>query len=158
MDVSVDDHRHHGLAGEIHARGAGRHANVGGRAGLGDLRAVHDQRRVLDHASVADDQPRAFERCDGLRGRRDRESGKETKGNDCRDCDHIHSVHGNLLHEVCALTTTCAALGGDKRWSAYLVKRLQCSNRKRSQCPPVASICQGCLDRQTLERRNSLVL
>ena len=68
-----------------------------GRADLGDLRAVHDQCRVLDHASVAHDQPRAFERGDGLRGRRNRASGKETKGNDCRDCDHIHSVHGNLL-------------------------------------------------------------
>ncbi len=99
MDVSVDDHRHHGLAGEIHAGGAGGHSDLGGCAGLGDLRALHDQCRVLDHASVPYDQPRAFERCDRLRGRRDGESGKETKGNDCRDCDHIHSVHGNLLHQ-----------------------------------------------------------
>jgi hypothetical protein len=65
MDVSVDDHRHHGLAREVHPRRAGGHANVGGRAGLGDLRAIHDQRRVVDHASVAHDQPRAFVRCHG---------------------------------------------------------------------------------------------
>ena len=42
------------------------------RAGLDDPGALHDQRRVLDHAPVADDQPRAFERGDGLRGRRER--------------------------------------------------------------------------------------
>ncbi len=104
MDVRVDQHRHHGLAGEIHARGARRHAHVGRLADLGDSCALHDQCRVLDHASVADDQPRAFERGDGLRGRRYRASGKETKGNDCCNCDHIHSVHGSLHHAVCALT------------------------------------------------------
>ncbi len=32
-------------------------------------------------------------------GRRNRASGKETKGNDCRDCDHIKSAHGNLLYK-----------------------------------------------------------
>src|SRR5262245_14537168 len=37
-----------------------------------------------------------------------------------------------------------AAFGGDKRGSAYLVRRLQILEPKRSQCPPVASICQGC--------------
>src|SRR5262245_60598832 len=57
MGVRVNDHRHHGLAGEIHALGAGRYANIGGCAVLGDLRTVHDQCRVLDDASVAYDQP-----------------------------------------------------------------------------------------------------
>jgi hypothetical protein len=36
--------------------------------------------------------------CDGLRERRDCASDKENKVNDCRGCDHIHSVHGNLFH------------------------------------------------------------
>src|SRR4029434_8859831 len=149
MGVRVDDHRHHGLTGEIHTPGAVGHANVGLTADLRDSCALHDQCRVLDHPSVAYDQPRAFERGDGLRGRRTSESGKETKGNDCCDCDHmIHSVHGNLLRTKYALlTTTCAAFGGDKRGSAYLVRRLQFLNRKCAQCPPVASICQGCLER-----------
>jgi hypothetical protein len=98
MDVSVDDHRHHGLACEAHARGAARNANVRGRACMCDFRAVHNQSRVIDHASVAYDQPRAFKHCDRLRGGRDRASGKETKGNDYRHCDYIRSVHGNLHH------------------------------------------------------------
>ena len=34
MGVRVDDHRHHGLAGEVDARRAGGHAHVGGPAGL----------------------------------------------------------------------------------------------------------------------------
>jgi hypothetical protein len=97
MGVRVDDHRYHRLACEAHARGAGRHANVGGSANLGDLRAVHNQRCVLDHASVAYDQPRAFVRCDGLRGCRGRKSRKKTKDNDYRDYANIHSTHGNLL-------------------------------------------------------------
>ena len=102
--MRVDQHRHHSLAGEINARGARRHAHVGRLADLGDAGAIHDQCGVLDHASVADDQPRAFERSDGLGGRRDHASGKDTKGNECRNGNHIHSVHGSLHHEVCALT------------------------------------------------------
>ncbi len=104
MDVRVDHHRHHGLAGEIHVRGVRRHAHVGRLADLGDAYALHDQCRVLDHASVTDDQPRAFERGDGLPGRRYRESGKETQGHDYRHCDHIHSVHRSLHHALCART------------------------------------------------------
>ena len=65
MDVGVDQHRHHGLAGEAHARRAGRHADIGGRSGLHDPRALDDQGRVLDRgAAVAHDQARAFERGD----------------------------------------------------------------------------------------------
>jgi hypothetical protein len=41
MDMSVDYHRHHGLAGEIHTLGAGRHANIGRPAGLCDFRALY---------------------------------------------------------------------------------------------------------------------
>ena len=55
MDVRVDDHRHHGLAREVHAGGTSGHADVRGLARLSDLRAVHHQRRVLDHASVTYD-------------------------------------------------------------------------------------------------------
>jgi hypothetical protein len=63
MDVGVDQHRHHGLAGKAHARRAGGHLNVARPAGLHDPRAVHEQRRVLDRgAAVAHDQPRAFKR------------------------------------------------------------------------------------------------
>ena len=88
MDVGVDQHRHHGLAGEAHARGAGRHANVGGRAGLHDSRAVHDQCPVFDRASVAHDKPRAFEHGDaGLRVRRGSEPGKDTNGKGCSGSD-----------------------------------------------------------------------
>jgi hypothetical protein len=98
MDVGVDDHRHHGLAGEIHALGAGRHANVNRPADLGDFRALHNQRRVLDHASIAHDQPRAFVRRNRPLGRRHRASTKETKGNDCRHGGQMHAVHRNLPH------------------------------------------------------------
>ena len=45
---------------------------AGGGAGLRDPRAVDDQRRVLDHAPVADDDARAFIRGGGLPGRRSR--------------------------------------------------------------------------------------
>jgi hypothetical protein len=63
MGVRVDDRRHHGLADEAHAPGAGRHRDVGGAAHLHDSRAVHDQCRVLDRPpAVADDDARAFER------------------------------------------------------------------------------------------------
>ena len=89
MDVGVDQHRHHGLAGEAHAGGAGGHAHVGGPAGLHDPRAVDEERRVLDRgAAVAHDQPRAFERRNvRLRACRRSEAGKETKGSGCGNSD-----------------------------------------------------------------------
>ena len=41
-----------------------------GRAGLRDFGAIDNQRRVLDHASIAHNQPRAFVRRDGAPGNR----------------------------------------------------------------------------------------
>jgi hypothetical protein len=38
VNMGIDDGRHHGLAGQIHAVRAGRHGDVGGAAGLQDLR------------------------------------------------------------------------------------------------------------------------
>ena len=55
---------------QVHARGTGGHANVGGPAGLCDRYAVHDQRRILDRGTfVAHDKPRAFEHRDASRRR-----------------------------------------------------------------------------------------
>ena len=104
MDVRVDEHRYHGLAGEVHARGAGGHANVGGPAGLHDPAAVHEQGRVLDRgATVARDQARAFERRDAgrrrLTARWNSEPGNDSKGNGCGDGDCVHSAHRGLHDE-----------------------------------------------------------
>ncbi len=98
MDVRVDDHRHHGLAREAHARGAGGHVNIEAAApACDDLRAVHDQRRVLDRgAPVAHDEPRAFERRD-LRARRNRQTRKNAENKGCRNSGCIQSAHGSLL-------------------------------------------------------------
>src|SRR5262249_37675990 len=105
MGVRVDDHGHYGLAGEAHTRRTGGGANVGRRGRLRESCAPHHHSRVLDYTSVAHDQPRPFVRRNGLCGRWDCKSAKETKGNDCRNCGHIHSMHGNLLHKkICVLT------------------------------------------------------
>jgi hypothetical protein len=56
MRVRIEDHRHHGLTSEVDAGGAGGH----GAADLGDLGAAHDQRRVVEDAAVAHDDPCAF--------------------------------------------------------------------------------------------------
>ena len=77
MDVRVDQHRHHGLAGEIHARP--QRTRTSAVWPTWAMRAPSTTSVAFDHASVADDQPRAFERGDGLRGRRYRASDKETK-------------------------------------------------------------------------------
>ena len=101
MDVGVDEHRHHGLAGEIYARSPGRNTNVGGGAGLHDPRAIHDQRRALDRgAAIADDEPRALERGDAgrrrLRARRTSYCDDDTNGNGCGESDCIYSTHRSL--------------------------------------------------------------
>ena len=88
--MGVDEHRHHGLAGEADALGAGGHLHVGGSAGLGDPGAVDDDRSVLDHAAVADDDPGAL--IGRLRMGGDGKSCEDTKGN-CRDRGYVHSVH-----------------------------------------------------------------
>ena len=74
----------------------------------GDLRAVDHQRAVLDHAPVADDQPRAFVRRDRLRGRRDRESGKHAGEYDCRYPTHPN--HGNLHWVMTLVRDTFAGI------------------------------------------------
>ena len=93
MHVRVDDRRHHGLAGEIDARGAG--GNRYALPGLDDLVAVDDERAVLDDAAIAEDQSCALERRD-VGARR---TGKQANGNGgCRrDC--IHSAHETLPGE-----------------------------------------------------------
>ena len=62
MAVRVDERRHHGLAGEIDAARAGRHAHGAASADLGDAVAFDHEGCVLDRrAAVAGDQARAFE-------------------------------------------------------------------------------------------------
>ena len=89
MHVRVDQHRHHGLAGEVHARCAGGR----GAADLRDLRPVHDQRRVVEDAAVADDDARAFVGGDALRARLTGDAGKDAEPNSCRHGGCFHPVH-----------------------------------------------------------------
>ena len=63
VNVRVDDRRHDRLAGEAHARRAGRDGHVGGSAYGDEAIIAHEQRRVLDRPrAVADDDASAFER------------------------------------------------------------------------------------------------
>jgi len=101
VNVGVDEHRHHGLAGEIHPRDAGGQADGCRRAGLGNLRPFYDQRAFVDHAAVAHDEARAFVRGRGLPGRRRRATGKEAQGNDCCDGDI------ELAHRISSAPFTC---------------------------------------------------
>jgi hypothetical protein len=67
MDVGVDDRRHQRLAGETHARRAGRRLDVP-RSHQRNARAVDHDGRVLDHLAVADDDAAALKyRYGGLR-------------------------------------------------------------------------------------------
>ncbi len=96
MNVSIDDHRHDRLAREIDAPGAGGHANVAPPADLCDLFPVDHQGPVVDHAPVADDQPRAVVHRDRLLGHRNRARAQEPKGSHQHHRDHVESSHGNL--------------------------------------------------------------
>ena len=100
MDVRVDDHRHHGLAGEIHALGAGRHANVGGPPAW----AIFAPSTTSVPFSITRPSP-TISRAPSYAvtdcaERRSRHPGKDTNGHDRRDREHVHSAHGSLLHEA----------------------------------------------------------
>ena len=67
MAVRIDDARHHSLAGEVDARGAGRHRHLAAAADLRDPRTLDDEDGIFDwRAAVAGDEPRAFIGRDGL--------------------------------------------------------------------------------------------
>src|SRR5262249_28811102 len=59
MHVGVEHHRHHGLAGQVHAPRIRRHIYAG--ADRRDLIAVDDDGAVLDDAAVADDDAGALQ-------------------------------------------------------------------------------------------------
>ena len=93
MRVRVDDRRHHGLAGEVDSRRARGNAHVAGAADLREAVPAHDERGVLDRASVADDDARVFEyryRIRRLRTHRQRQRRHR------REHEQSESVHGIL--------------------------------------------------------------
>ena len=60
--MRVDDRRHDGLAGQIHASRTRRHLQLPSRADLGEPVVLDDERGILDgRAAVPDDEPRPFE-------------------------------------------------------------------------------------------------
>jgi hypothetical protein len=62
MHVGVDERGHHRLSGEIHACRASRPLHVAHPAHPCDPAALDDQDAVVDDATVANEQPRPFER------------------------------------------------------------------------------------------------
>jgi len=60
MAVDIYQGGHHGLAGEIDPRGAGRHLQFAASPDLGKAPALDHERGVLDGGAVACDQPRAL--------------------------------------------------------------------------------------------------
>src|SRR5687767_10780778 len=93
MDMGVENHRHHGLAREVHALGACGHLHVG--TNRLDRRAAHDDGSFLNRrAAVADDDPRPFERGDRrLAGGWNRPSGKHSS-----DGCYCHREHSRSAH------------------------------------------------------------
>jgi hypothetical protein len=58
----VDERRHHGLAGDIDARCAGRHRHLAAAAHRRDPVARDDDGGIVDRrTAIAGDEPRAFE-------------------------------------------------------------------------------------------------
>ena len=96
VDMSVENHRHDGLASEVHPLGPRGHLHLGTNSL--DRRAVDDDGSVLDRrAAVADDDPRPFERGDRRLGSGwNRQSGKHS-GNACY-CysEYSRSAHRSL--------------------------------------------------------------
>src|SRR5262249_44364290 len=92
MRVRVDEHRHHGFAGEVDARCAGGH----GAAHLRDLRAAHDQRRIVEDAAVAHNDAGAFVGGDPLSACLTDETGKEAESDGCRQNSYFDSMHWSL--------------------------------------------------------------
>ena len=93
MRMRVDDGRHHGLAGKVHAGRAGRHAYVRGTTDLHEAGAADHKRRVLDWgARVADDDPGALEDRDARRRLTQNGHGQRSSdGRNQQDC----SLHGS---------------------------------------------------------------
>src|SRR5262252_991490 len=93
MRVRVEEHRHDRLAGEVDARGPGRH----GAADLRDLRTAHDQRRVVEDAAVADDDASAFVGGDALGARVTGDPAKDAESDGSRrQSGYVHSMHWYL--------------------------------------------------------------
>jgi hypothetical protein len=113
MDVGVDQHRHHGLAGEAHARRARRLVHIGAAASRDDPCAVDEERGVFDRsAAVADDQAGALERGHAGLGAHGRsEDGKDTKGKCCSTSGDVHAAHRSL-HGECGPSYCSASRGG----------------------------------------------
>ena len=88
MDMRVDDRRHDGLAIEAHTRGPVGHSDSGARPH--DPGAVDHERRILDNASITDDEAATFERGD-LSVHRTGKSGKKSKSGRGSGC--IHWTH-----------------------------------------------------------------
>src|SRR5262249_25386027 len=110
MRVGVEEHRHHGLAGEIDARGAGGH----GAADLRNLAAAHDQRRVVEDATLAHDHPCAFVSGGALRVRPAGDGGKDAESDCCRQSSYFHSMHCYLPSTTeCVLDKRTLPLLGD---------------------------------------------
>ena len=104
--MRVDKVRHHGLAGEVHVRGAGGHADIGGaRRPVRSCEPSTTSVPFSIDAPVADDEAGAFERRDAggrrrrLRARRNGNSGKETKRNSGHGGSYVQSAHHTLLGE-----------------------------------------------------------
>ena len=71
VPMEIDQRRHHGLAGEVDARGARRRLDVGAAAHICELIVFDDEGGVFDGcAAVAADEARALEDGDGRSRRR----------------------------------------------------------------------------------------
>ena len=92
---------------------------------------------VLDHASVAHDQPRAFERRYGLRRCGYRESGNQASECDCGG--DIHPAHGNLQ----TMNLGCNLVLSRERSGAFAhVAHSCCASQTRLFMSSAA--CKGC--------------
>ena len=81
MPVGIDDRRHHGLAGKINARRAGRNHHLAVAADHREAAVLDNEGGILDGAAIAHDEAGAFEHRHGgawrLGGSRPREGGGE---------------------------------------------------------------------------------
>ena len=107
MHMRVDDRRHDGLAGEVHARGAGRHGHA--LAGLDDLVAVDDERRVLDDVAVTDNEPHAFERRD-VRAHRTAKAASAAIAATATDIQSTHRSLPRTVERVSSAYAACLAI------------------------------------------------
>ena len=81
MGVSIDNRRHDGLAGQVHASRARGHLHLTGFADLAETAVVDDECGVLDGRTViARNEPRPLEHRHACRGRRLLGSRRRTGG------------------------------------------------------------------------------